>query len=431
MASCQHTKIPGFFSYGWQGNVSLSRDFCGIIPFSIGKERLPGNGKTLHTFPTLPPHGAVEPMRRIGYDTLTFAPGSMTDIIQREKIPPQNMEAEMSLLGSVLLDKDAMIKIADIIDPEDFYKDANATIFETMDELYNKNESVDLLTLGNRLEEKGMLEKVGGRTYLVTLSNTVPTAAHVKEYANIVRRKSTHRKLLRAAQEMVRLGYEEERENVDELLDEAQQYLYGVTQKHLKQSFAPIRSVLSEAFERIDELHKEKGKLRGIATGFHPLDNLLAGLQRSDLIVLAARPSVGKTSFALDIARHVGVRGKESVGIFSLEMSKEQLVDRLLCAEAGVDLWKMRTGNLSDRPDSQDFPRIGHAMGILSEAPLYIDDAPMNNVMHIRTNSDNRVQGVAEMSRNLKGIARELNVPVLALSQLSRAVEQSKPAIPK
>ena len=154
----------------------------------------------------------------------------------------------MSLLGSVLLDKDAMIKIADIIDPEDFYKDANATIFETMDELYNKNESVDLLTLGNRLEEKGMLEKVGGRTYLVTLSNTVPTAAHVKEYANIVRRKSTHRKLLRAAQEMVRLGYEEERENVDELLDEAQQYLYGVTQKHLKQSFAPIRSVLSEAF---------------------------------------------------------------------------------------------------------------------------------------------------------------------------------------
>ena len=368
------------------------------------------------------------------------------------------MEAEMSLLGSVLLDKDAMIKIADIIDPEDFYKDANATIFETMDELYNKNESVDLLTLGNRLEEKGMLEKVGGRTYLVTLSNTVPTAAHVKEYANIVRRKSTHRKLLRAAQEMVRLGYEEERENVDELLDEAQQYLYGVTQKHLKQSFAPIRSVLSEAFERIDELHKEKGKLRGIATGFHPLDNLLAGLQRSDLIVLAARPSVGKTSFALDIARHVGVRGKESVGIFSLEMSKEQLVDRLLCAEAGVDLWKMRTGNLSDRPDSQDFPRIGHAMGVLSEAKIFIDDNPGNTVMHIRTKarrlqaehglgliiidylqlmeshrgaSDNRVQEVAEMSRNLKGIARELNVPVLALSQLSRAVEQTKPAIPK
>ncbi len=383
----------------------------------------------------------------------------MSDITQIEKIPPQNLEAEMSLLGSILLDKDAMLKIADIVDPEDFYKNSHGHIFEIMSELYNKNEPIDVLTLGNRLEEKKLLEKIGGRSYLVQLSNAVPTASHIVHYANIVRRKATLRKLLTAASEITRLGFKEDVENVESILDEAQQQLYSVTQKHIKQSFTPIRTVLSDAFERIDELHREKGKLRGVSTGYKALDNLLAGLQKSDLIILAARPSVGKTSLALDIARNVAVRGKISVGMFSLEMSKEQLVDRLLCAEAGVDLWKMRTGNLSDRPGSDDFPRIGQAMGVLSEAPIYIDDSPGNNVMQIRTKArrlqaehglgliiidylqlmeshhdfggDNRVQEVAEISRNLKGLARELNVPVLALSQLSRAVELSKPAIPK
>ncbi len=366
----------------------------------------------------------------------------------------------MSLLGSVLLDKDAMFKIADVIDSDDFYKNSHAEIFSTMLELYSKNEPIDVLTLSNRLEEKNKLEAIGGRSYLVQLSNIVPTASHIQQYAQIVRRKSTLRKLLKAAGEITRLGYKEEAESVENVLDEAQQHLYGVTQKHLKQTFIPIRSVLSDAFERIDELHKEKGKLRGLPTGYKQLDNLLAGLQKSDLIILAARTSVGKTSFALDIARHVGVKEKVPVGLFSLEMSKEQLVDRLLCSEAGVDLWKMRTGNLSDRPDSDDFPRIGHAMGVLSEAPIYIDDSPGNNVMQIRTKArrlqaehglgliivdylqlmeshgnyrgtENRVQEVAEITRNLKGIARELNVPVLALSQLSRLVEQRKPAIPK
>ncbi|OGH71201.1 MAG: replicative DNA helicase [Candidatus Magasanikbacteria bacterium RIFCSPLOWO2_01_FULL_43_20b] len=383
----------------------------------------------------------------------------MTDITALEKIPPQNNEAEMSLLGSILIDKDAMMKIADIVDADDFYKNAHDAIFDVMRELYNKNEPVDVLTLGNRLEEKGQLEKIGGRSYLISLSNAVPTASHVEQYAKIVRRKSTLRKLLSAAGEITRLGYKEDAENVETVLDEAQQHLYSVTQKHLKQTFTPIRNVLSDAFERIDELHREKGKLRGLSTGFKQLDNLLAGLQKSDLVILAARPSVGKTSFALDIARHAAVRSKVPVGVFSLEMSKEQLVDRLLCSEAGVDLWKMRTGSLSDRPDSNDFPKIGHAMGVLSEAPIYIDDSPGNTVMHIRTKArrlqaehglglivvdylqlmeshnnrygDNRVQEVAEMSRNLKGIARELNVPVLALSQLSRLVEQRKPAIPK
>lgn len=383
----------------------------------------------------------------------------MPDITQIEKIPPQNLEAEMSLLGSILLDKDALVKIADMVDAEDFYKNIHGSIFEIMLELYNKNEPIDVLTLGNRLEEKGFLEKIGGRSYLVSLSNAVPTASHIQQYANIVRRKSTLRKLLSAAGEITRLGFKEDAEDVESVLDEAQQHLYSITEKHLKQTFTPIRSVLSDAFERIDELHREKGKLRGVPTGYKALDNLLAGLQKSDLIILAARPSVGKTSLALDIARNVAVRAKVPIGIFSLEMSKEQLVDRMLCAEAGVDLWKMRTGNLSDRPGSDDFPRIGHAMGVLSEAPIYIDDSPGNNVMHIRTKArrlqaehglgliiidylqlmeshkdyggDNRVQEVAEISRNLKGLARELNVPVLALSQLSRAAEQSKPAIPK
>lgn len=384
----------------------------------------------------------------------------MTDITQIEKIPPQNLEAEMSLLGSILLDKEAMLKIADVIEEDDFYKRNHSLIYETMRELYGKNEPIDVLTLGNRLEEKKYIEQIGGRSYLVSLSNSVPTASHIKQYAEIIRRKSTLRKLLHSADEIARLGYQEETENIDELLDQAQQELFSVTQKHLKQNFTPIKGVLSEAFERIDELHREKGKLRGIATGFHKLDSQLAGLQKSDLIILAARPSVGKTSLALDIVRNAAVRGKVPVGFFSLEMSKEQLVDRLLCAEAGVDLWKMRTGNLSDRPDSDDFPRIGHAMGVLSEAPIFIDDYPGNNVMQIRTKArrlqaehglglividylqlmeshkksrddGNRVQEVAEMSRNLKGIARELNVPVLALSQLSRAVEQTKPAIPK
>ncbi len=382
----------------------------------------------------------------------------MPDITQLEKIPPQNLEAEMSLLGSILIDKGALVKIADTVEPNDFYKNAHRDIFLAIMELYAKNEPLDLLTLSSRLEEKGELERIGGRSYLAGLSTAVPTSSHVQQYADIVRKKSTLRKLQIAASEITRLSFRED-EDVEQVLDQAQQHVYQVSQKHLTQSFTDIRLVLHEAFERIDELHREKGKLRGIPTGYKQLDNLLAGLQKSDLIILAARPSVGKTSFALDIARNAAVRAKVPVGIFSLEMSKEQLVDRMLCAEAGVDLWKMRTGNLSDRPDSDDFPRIGRAMGVLSEAPIYIDDTPGNNVMQIRTKarrlqaehglglividylqlmeaynskgSDNRVQEVAEMSRGLKGLARELNIPVLALSQLSRAVEQSKPAIPK
>src|SRR3989339_153746 len=375
------------------------------------------------------------------------------------KVPPQSLEAEMSLLGSILLDKDAMLKIADIIRTEDFYKNAHARIFETITSLYSQNEPADLLTLSTRLEEKGILEMCGGRTYLASLINAVPPAANVANYAQIVQRKAIRRRLLLASHEISRLGYQEEND-IEKILDEAQQSLLAVSSVHFKQTFTPIRNILADAFDRIDDLHRERGKLRGLATGYPELDNLLAGLQKSDLVILAARPSVGKTSLALDIARHIGVKEKIPVGIFSLEMSKEQLVDRLLCSQANVDLWKMRTGNLSDKPDSDDFPRIGNAMGVLSEAPIFIDDSPGNNVMQIRTKArrlqmehglglividylqlmeshktsygnDNRVQEVAEISRNLKGLARELNVPVLALSQLSRMVEQRKPAIPK
>ncbi len=383
----------------------------------------------------------------------------MSDTQYLQKVPPHSIEAEMSLLGAILIDKNAMMKVADGIDQEDFYKKSHEKIYEGMADLYSKSEPIDLLTLSTRLDEKGVLQDVGGRGYLAQLSTTVPTASNIKQYATIVTKKATLRKLLQSADEITRLGYQEEEGDVEEILDKAQQHIYSVSQKHLKDAFTPIKGILSSAFDRIDELHKEKGKMRGIPTGFKKLDNLLAGFQKSDLIIIAARPSVGKTSLALDIVRAAAVRHKVPVGMFSLEMSKEQLVDRLICAEAGVDLWKMRTGNLSDRPDSQDFPRIGQAMGLLSEAPIFIDDTPNTNVMQIRTKArrlqsehglglvvidylqlmeshtdkhgSNRVQEVAEMSRQMKGIARELSVPVISLSQLSRAVEQTKPAIPK
>jgi replicative DNA helicase len=373
-----------------------------------------------------------------------------------QKLPPQNIEAEQSLLGSLLIDKDAIIRVADIVGPEDFYHDKHRMIFEAILDLYGRREPVDLLTLSNRLEERNQLEEIGGRTYLVSLSNVVPTSSHVVSYAEIVQKKATLRNLIKAASETAEMGYNEE-EEVRNILDKAEQKLFAVSQSHQKQKFIPITNILNETFERIDELHKEKGKLRGIPTGFKDLDNTLAGLQKSDLLILAARPSVGKTSLALDITRNVATKHKVPVGIFSLEMSKEQLVDRLLCAEANVDLWKMRTGRLSDREEDDDFPRIGHAMGVLSESPIFIDDSAIANIMDIRTKArrlqmehglgllivdylqlmegqyrtDNRVQEISEISRGLKQIAKELDVPVLALSQLNRGVESRNPPIPK
>lgn len=377
---------------------------------------------------------------------------------QLGRIPPHNDEAEQSLLGALLIDKESIFKIHDIVNPDDFYREAHRIIYEACSELSAKHEPLDLLTLGNRLREKNQLDLVGGNTVLATLTNMVPTAAHIVNYANIVHRKGILRRLLKASENISKIAFEEA-EDIEDTLDRAQKEIYGVSTSFGGASFTSIRDVVLDAFDRIDELHREKGKLRGIPTGFVALDNVIAGLQKSDLVIIAARPSVGKSSFVLDMARVAATKHQVPTAIFSLEMSKEQLVDRLLCAEANIDLWKLRTGNLAEREDSDDFARLGHAMGTLSDAPLYIDDTASLNITQIRTksrrlqmehglgliivdylqlmesktggNSDNRVQEVAEITRGLKSLARELNVPVIALSQLARAVEQSKPAIPK
>ncbi len=375
-----------------------------------------------------------------------------------EQLPPNNLEAEQACLGSLLIDKDAIIKIADIVSPDDFYSDKHKFIFQAMQDTYNQHEPIDIVSVANKLTERELLEGIGGRSYLVSLTTVVPSAANVTSYANIVQRKSSLRRLITAAHQILQTAYDDSTDDVSKQLDNSEQALFSVSQKHLRQNFTPIGSILADAFDRIDEIHKEAGKLRGVPTGYVDLDNKLGGMQKSDLIILAARPSMGKTSLALDIARHVAVVERIPVGIFSLEMSRDQLVDRLLCAQAGADLWKMRTGKLSDAPGHDDFPRIGQAMGVLSEAPLFIDDSPMSNIMEIRTKarrlqmehglglivldylqlmegrsakSDNRVQEIAEISRSLKGLARELSVPVLALSQLSRAVEAQTVPIPK
>jgi replicative DNA helicase len=364
------------------------------------------------------------------------------------KLPPQSLEAEQSVLGSLILDKDAVIKIADIISAEDFYEEKHRAIYLAILALYDERSSIDILTVSNKLSEGMSLDRIGGVSYLSTLVNSVPSAAHIVHYAQIVKRKGTLRRLIASATEIVTLGYQEN-VDLDTLLDKAEQKLFSVSQNHLKQNFVPITEILHETFDRLDELHREKGKLRGVPTGYTDLDRKLGGLQNSDLIILAARPSMGKTSLALDMVRHVAMEEKKAVAFFSLEMSKDQLVDRLLAAEADVDLWKMRTGRLSDVGVNNDFERIGHALGRLSEAPIFIDDTGSVNIMELRTkarrlqaehdldlivvdylqlmqghSTDNRVQEVSEISRSLKLLAKELNVPVLALSQLSRAVEQ-------
>lgn len=375
---------------------------------------------------------------------------------EANKLPPQNLEAEQSVLGSLMIDKNAIIRIADMINPDDFYKNAHGKIFSTMLYLYEHHEPIDLLSLSNRLTETEELEQIGGQEYLASLSNTVPTAANVVHYAKIVEKKSILRKLIDNASQVVASAYNEI-EEVDAILDNAEQKIFAVSQKHVRQDFTPIKPVLEEAFDRIDELHKNKGKLRGTPTGFSDLDNILAGFQKSNLIILGARPSVGKSSLALDIARHAATKEKVSVGIFSLEMSKDEMIDRLICAEANIDLWKLRTGKLSSTGENDDFSRIGHAMGILSESPIFIDDTASINVMEMRTmarrlqaehglgliivdylqliegrgNTDNRVQEVSEISRSLKGLARELNIPILALSQLSRGIESRTDQKPK
>lgn len=373
------------------------------------------------------------------------------------KLPPQNLEAEQSVLGALLIDTEAIHKISHELHSDDFYKGAHQMIYDAMIDLTAKSEPIDIISVGNKLKIKKQLDKAGGQSYLAQLSNSVPTASHIKHYADIIQKKAILRRMISAASQLSELAYDEATE-ADSLLDKSEQLIFNISQKYTKHSFVSINSMLSEAYERIEEIHKSKGELRGVSTGYKELDNLLSGLQKSDLVVLAARPSVGKTAFALDIAKHAAVVSNVPVGIFSLEMSRDQLIDRLICAEADVNLWKLRTGHLTTSGEFDDFTRINKALETLSTAPIYIDDVAITNILDIKSKArrlqiekglgmlvvdylqlmeglngtENRVQEIAEITRALKGIARELNIPVLVLSQLSRAVEMGGgPAIPK
>lgn len=371
------------------------------------------------------------------------------------KLPPQSLDAESSLLGALMLDPEAIVKVADIVTADDFYEERHRYIYEAAKTLYDQHRPIDVLTLTDQLKGAGILNDVGGAGYITELTNYVPTAAHVEEYASIVATKAMRRRLIKASQDISELGFNEKK-SLQELIETAEQRLFEVSQAGTGQDLVSIEEVLGDSFERLDELHKDKGKIRGVSTGYRDLDNKLAGFQKSDLIVLAARPSMGKTALALNFAQNVAIKSKATVLFFSLEMSKEQLVDRMLASEAGVDSWNLRTGNLTD----QDFEKISHAMGTLGEAPIYIDDSPGVTVSDLRTKArreahkrdvgliivdylqlmsggsrfggeSNRVQEISEISRGLKGIARELNVPIIALSQLSRSVESRHPQIPQ
>lgn len=364
------------------------------------------------------------------------------------KIPPQSIDSEMAFLGAVMLKPESLYDVMDLIQPETFYTERHKEIYRTMVELFGKGKPIDLVSLSNALKEKSKLDFCGGNKYLSELTNAVPSATNIRHYGEIIQKKYLMRRLIDASEYIAGLGYDEKQE-LDELLDKAEKKVYDVTNFSSLQTFEPIKDMLGEAFERLEELSKSDDTLRGTPTGFKALDNKLSGFQKSDLIILAARPSMGKTTLALDIARRSAIQHGTSVGVFSLEMSSQQLIDRMLGAEAQVDGWKLRTGKIKSE---DDFARIQDATGRLSEAPIYIDDTPGNNILAMRSvcrrlksergldliivdylqlmmptqskNSDNVVQQVTEISRGLKSLARELDVPVIALSQLSRAVEQ-------
>ncbi|HEY5433669.1 MAG TPA: replicative DNA helicase [Candidatus Limnocylindrales bacterium] len=371
-----------------------------------------------------------------------------------DRLPPQSIEAEQSVLGAILIDRDTMIEIADFLKPEDFYRQAHGRIYAVMLDLSERREPIDIVTVSEALERTGDLEAVGGRAYLGTLSNSTPTAVHAAQYARIVERKSLLRNLIGAAGKIAGIGYEDPAE-IQEAIDRAESELFAVSQRRIGAGFSPLKSLLHDAYDRLDYLHAHRGEISGIRTGFGDLDTLTTGLQKSDLVILAARPSVGKTSFALNIAEHAAVKDRKSVGYFSLEMSKEQLVLRLLSSVSNIDSQRLRTGFLEEL----DFARIAPAMNSLSEAPIFIDDTPTITTMELRTKARrlqaevgvdliivdylqlmqsstttrdaNRVQEVSEISRGLKALARELKIPVIALSQLSRQPEMRESKEPR
>lgn len=359
------------------------------------------------------------------------------------RVPPHSIEAEESVLGALLLDKDAVISIAEFLRAEDFYDTKHQEIYSSAIDLYQDRTPIDVLTVSEQLKKRKMLQKLGGTSYLTDLVNKVPTAAHIEHYGKIVKDFATKRSLMTAASRLVELSMDDAMQ-AQEVLDKAESEVFSLTQTHIDRSFTQVRDALSASFDRLDELHKAKSGLRGVPTGFKGLDDSLAGMQRSNLLILAARPGMGKTTLALNMAQHVALKEKRPVGFFSLEMSKEELVDRLLVAEAKIDAWKLKTGKLSE----EDFTKLSNAMGTLAEAPIFIDDTPGMTILEMRTKArrlqvdngvdliivdylqlahgqtrDNRVQEVSEISQGLKNLARELKVPVLALSQLNRAVE--------
>ncbi len=360
------------------------------------------------------------------------------------RIPPHSADAEVSVLGALLLDKNAIVNVAEFLEPSHFYDDRHSLVYEVMVDLYEARSPIDVLTVSDGLKHKKVLDKIGGTAYLADLVNKVPTAAHVEHYAKIVRDAATKRALMEAAAKLVEYSFDDSLA-ADDLLDKAEQSVFSLTQAHLPNVFTPVRAALAESFDRLDELHKQSGGLRGVPSGFGSLDDALAGFQKSNLIILAARPGVGKSAFSLNVAQYIATRARKPVGIFSLEMSREEIVDRLLVGQADIDAWRLKTGKLSET----DFTKLSDAMGELGDAPLYIDDTPGATMLEMRTkarrlqvehgldliivdylqlvkgrNLENRVQEVSEISQGLKNLARELKVPVIALSQLSRAVEQ-------
>jgi replicative DNA helicase len=359
------------------------------------------------------------------------------------RIPPHSQEAEESVIGSVLLDREAITDVAEFLRPEHFYREILGLVYESMLDLYQEREPIDVVTVAEQLKKKHALKKVGGSVVLADLAEKVPTASHTEHYGRLVKDYYIKRMLISMAGEITNLAFDEGK-IVRDVVDTAERTIFALSQQHMRQVFIPIKDALAESFDRLDELHRMAGGMRGVPTGFHDLDDTLAGMQPSNLIILAARPGMGKTAFALNIAHAVSVEHKLPVGIFSLEMSKEELVDRLLVSQADIDAWKLKTGRL----DEQEFTQLSEAMGVLADAPIYIDDTPGLSVMEMRTKArrlmaergikllivdylqlvhgrglENRVQEVGEISQGLKNLARELKIPVLALSQLSRAVE--------
>jgi replicative DNA helicase len=361
------------------------------------------------------------------------------------KVPPQSLDAEESVLGGILLDMHALDRVIEVLGVDDFYRETHRKILRAMLALSEKGEPIDLVTLTDTLRARGELQEVGGATYLAELVEKVPSAANITHYARIVREKAVLRSLINVSNEIASRCYSGE-EDIERFLDEAERLIFDVSEKRVRPSFFKMGDMIMDTIKTIEKLFERKELVTGVPTGFIDLDRLTAGLQSSDLIIVAARPSVGKTAFVLNIAQHVALHANIGVGIFSLEMSKEQLVLRMLCSEARVDNAKVRTGYLGER----DFPRLAMAAGRLAEAPIYIDDTPAQNVLELRAKArrlkreaniglviidylqlmrgldaqENRTQELSEISRSLKSLAKELDIPVIALSQLNRQVEQ-------